>query len=183
MRPFADSGIDIEGLAAAWARLSPSDEHGAAITETEALGNVYPPIWPGYPAWRPPYAGWRPGMPIGGGGNIINTATGRGALTVVATGRPDVPLASAVGPSTAGLGRRRSAVALVIAALAATAPVLAAELAARRILEVAPGDRLAVQDPLRDLWRAWGATFFTTCRTGCAPASWGRLALWRPSRL
>ena len=33
-------------------------------------GAFYPPIWPGYPAWRPPYAGWRPGMPIGGGGNI-----------------------------------------------------------------------------------------------------------------
>ncbi len=33
-------------------------------------GVFYPPVWPGYPAWRPPYAGWRPGMPIGGGGNI-----------------------------------------------------------------------------------------------------------------
>ena len=35
-------------------------------------GAFYPPVWPGYPAWRPPYAGWRPGMPIGGGGNIGN---------------------------------------------------------------------------------------------------------------
>ena len=26
-------------------------------------GIVYPPVWPGYPAWRPPYSGWRPGMP------------------------------------------------------------------------------------------------------------------------
>ncbi|MCL2452719.1 MAG: DUF3300 domain-containing protein [Alphaproteobacteria bacterium] len=34
-------------------------------------GVFYPPIWPGYPAWRPPYAGWRPGMPVGGGGGSI----------------------------------------------------------------------------------------------------------------
>ncbi|MHB2168910.1 DUF3300 domain-containing protein [Alsobacter sp. R-9] len=40
-------------------------------------GIVYPPVWPGYPAWRPPYPGYRPGVPPypgwrPGGGNNIN---------------------------------------------------------------------------------------------------------------
>ncbi|WP_292532621.1 DUF3300 domain-containing protein, partial [Methylocystis sp.] len=33
-------------------------------------GAFYPPVWPGYGAWRPPYAGWRPGTSVGGGNNI-----------------------------------------------------------------------------------------------------------------
>jgi hypothetical protein len=48
-------------------------------------GVVYPPVWPGYPAFRPPYPGWRPGVTrppninIGndiniGGGNLVGNS-------------------------------------------------------------------------------------------------------------
>ena len=45
---------------------------GAAISQPYwnwGAGAFYPPIWPGYAAWRPPYPGWRAGMPVVGGGN------------------------------------------------------------------------------------------------------------------
>ena len=48
---------------------------GSAISQPYwnwGAGAFYPPIWPGYAAWRPPYAGWRAGMPVVGGGNNIN---------------------------------------------------------------------------------------------------------------
>ncbi len=57
-------------------------------------GVFYPPVWPGYPAWRPPYAGWRPGMPGGAGNNISvgggggnNISIGGGGNNVIG-GRP-----------------------------------------------------------------------------------------------
>lgn len=48
---------------------------GSAISQPYwnwGAGAFYPPIWPGYAAWRPPYPGWRAGMPVVGGGNNIN---------------------------------------------------------------------------------------------------------------
>jgi len=55
---------------------------GTAIAVGTILANNYwnwntgwvrPPVWPGYGGWRAPYAGWRPGVPVVGGGNVINT--------------------------------------------------------------------------------------------------------------
>jgi len=57
---------------------------------------------------------------------ISTSATGLGALTVVTTGRVDVPLASAVG--------------------SAAAPVLEAELVADQVWEVVLAVQLAVQN-------------------------------------
>jgi Protein of unknown function (DUF3300) len=48
-------------------------------------GVFYPPVWPGYPAWRPPYSGWRPGMPGGGGNNVV---IGGGGNNIGIGGRP-----------------------------------------------------------------------------------------------
>lgn len=48
---------------------------GSAISQPYwnwGAGAFYPPIWPGYAAWRPPYPGWRAGMPVVGGSNNIN---------------------------------------------------------------------------------------------------------------
>ncbi|MFN3892755.1 MAG: DUF3300 domain-containing protein [Beijerinckiaceae bacterium] len=61
-------------------------------------GVVYPPVWPGYPAWRPPYPGWRPGQPVYPGGrppgninigNEINIGNGSNIGNNVRPWRPD----------------------------------------------------------------------------------------------
>jgi hypothetical protein len=63
---------------------------GSAISQPYwnwGAGAFYPPVWPGYAAWRPPYPGWRAGMPIVGGvsgnnniniGNNVNIGNGGG---------------------------------------------------------------------------------------------------------
>ena len=48
---------------------------GSAISQPYwnwGAGAFYPPVWPGYAAWRPPYPGWRAGTPVVGGNNNIN---------------------------------------------------------------------------------------------------------------
>jgi hypothetical protein len=121
------------------ARLSLSDQHGAAITGTGAPGRFTRLFGPGI----------RRGDRLMRAGvlacqseavAISTSAIGRGALTVVATDRADVPLASAVG----------LAVGRVLGAELAGVLVSAAELAVGRVSEVASTDRLAVQDPQQD---------------------------------
>ena len=141
-------------------------------------GAFYPPIWPGYPAWRPPYAGWRPGMPIGGGGNI-NIGD-----------RPWRPDGGHYRP-----GGRPPASAVGSAAV----PVLEAALVADQVLAVAlavqsarprpaarPSARPVTRPATRPAKRPATNTTSTstqTYETACAPPIWGQLAPWRPSQL
>ena len=82
------------------ARLLPSDQHGAAITGTGAVERFTRPFGPaiqhGDRLMRAGVLACQSEAVA-----ISTSATGRGALTVVTTGRADVPLASAVG-SVAG---------------------------------------------------------------------------------
>ena len=82
------------------ARLSPSDQHGAAITGTGALERFTHPSGPAIPHGdRIMRAGV---LACQSEAVAISTsANGRGALTVVATDRADVLLASAVGSAAA----------------------------------------------------------------------------------
>ncbi len=120
------------------ARLLPSGQHGAAITGTGAVERFTRPFGPaiqhGDRLMRAGVLACQSEAVA-----ISTSATGRGALTEVTTGRADVPLASAVG-SVAG-------------------PVLVAALVADRVWEVVleagrvSGVELAVQSAVRNLQR------------------------------
>ena len=120
------------------ARLLPSDQHGAAITGTGALERFTHPFGPAIQHGdRLMRAG---ALACQSEAVAISTsATGRGALTEVTTGRADVPLASAVA----------LAAALVLVAALVADRVLAVALAADRVSGVA----LAVQSAVRNLQR------------------------------
>ncbi len=127
-------------------------------------GTFYPPVWPGYPAWRAPYPGWRPGARSAAATTSTSAMTSTSATATSATaigpGGPTPVIVRAAGPAASALVPGgsigpESAAAILAAEISAAARAVALEAGAQEAIWAAARERSPARPllPLRGPWR------------------------------